>query len=107
MKTTKNTSIRIISIIGTEYLIGADLSAAEIMLLLKVGGSLKPIENGYIHSATDRYAARVAYLGDKQADFSISIKSVELLSQEEFRARSEAGRAAYDAANLRTTEGAK
>ncbi len=106
MKTQK-APIRIITINGSDFLVDAVLTDAEVMLLLKVGGCLVPIENDYISTAKERYDERVVFLGKKPVDFSISIKTIEVLTYEEFKTRKDAGEALYDAAHPKPKEGAK
>jgi hypothetical protein len=78
---TQKTPQRIIEINGSSFLIGASLTDTEVVMLLKVLGSLTALETSYLGS---RYANRITHHCKESIEVSLTVSSRPILTYAEY-----------------------
>jgi hypothetical protein len=78
---TQKTPQRIIEINGSSFLVGASLTDTEVVMLLKVIGSLTALETSYLGN---RYANRITHHCKESIEVSLTVSSRPILTYAEY-----------------------
>lgn len=78
---TQKTPQRIIEINGSSFLIGASLTDTETVMLLKVMGSLTPLDTSYL---VNNWESRVTHHKAEPIEVSLKVSSKPILTYAEY-----------------------
>lgn len=88
----------ILAIDSDEYLLGANLTDSDKLLLLKILSAIRKVDSrsNYIPDADSEYATAANVLTERPVDVTLKITCAPLMTREEFRTAREAGKRIYD-----------